>query len=1125
MSDTAPYRGLEPFLDTDHDARRFFAREGERDLLIANLMAYQLTVLHGESGTGKSSLLRAGVAYQLRVSAGGPPVAAVVFADWHEEPLARLADAVDDAVANALGRLPDGGRQEWSLSERLAAAAITLDGGLYVLLDQVEELLLYHGGDAALLSEIGEALSARSAGASFLLAIRDDALGQLDVLRSFAPAILVNTLRLNHLDRNQAERAVRGPLTLGNSGRLPDERFTIEDGLVTAVLDQVAVGRVEVGLARGAASGGAEEGVAAPYLQLVLERVWREEQASGSRELRLATLERLGGSETIVSQHLREALDSLSIHQRELAARVFGQLVTPSGAKVAHTTRDLAGYARVEEAELQPTLDGLSRHRVLRPVATSGAQRYEVYHDVLAAGILAWTQQHEQEVAIRLERHEARRRQRRLLAALLALAALCIFAVVEWRRADRQETTARAQALAATASAELATDPERSLALAAHAVRLSANENTTGVLRQALIQAHERVVIRPSKPVVSAAFSPDGSKVLVVSSKGPARVVRAANGSRLLVLVTPGSVRAAAWSPDGRNIATLAAAPARSVWIWDSRTGRVTRRLSDRGVRFISYSPDGRQLLTASQTHLRIHDAKTGALEREIAHPGGVAAARFSPDGSRIATIDTDGRTHVYDTGDGAPAYTLPLASTAFAFSADGARLATAGAHSASVLDAATGRLLLSVPVGGPSQATHCTAVGLSAHGGTLLVGDSNGTTRVWSVAHRKQTGVLVGQLGRITSAVFSSGGRWILTASADHTARVWRASDDDPWTLLAGSADNVSSAAFSPNAGSVLTVSDDGTARVWSAGTADPLRAIARVHGAILAAAPVPGGNVVLLAGPGHTATLLDTTRRRVVLRLTEPARVVAVAANDDTLATAAGRHITLWTNSGRRLKTLTARATVTSVALDDGGRSAVGTATGTVDLYDSDGRLLQRLSGPRSPALSVAYSSDGRRLVVGLARRTAWIWDVQGKGKVLEILRGHRDKVLAAHFSPDGSAVATASLDHDARLWNARTGQLMDILRLHVGRVSDVAFSPDGRWIATAGPSSAGLFPSATGVYLLVLTGPRARLSGVWFGRDGLDVFAASTDGIVRGYECQVCGTNTQLLSLAESRLRHVR
>ena len=285
---------------------------------------------------------------------GAAPLAVVVFADWQAEPVVRLADAVDEAVALALGRPVDRGRARWPLVERLAAAEIALEGGLFVLLDQAEELLLYHGRDAAQLRELGEALSAQGPGACFLIGIRDDALGALDSLRGSVPGILHNTIRLDHLDRDQAEQATRRPVEVANRDRGPDEQVLIEDGLVAEVLDQVAVGRVELGPARGTAAGAEQAGVVAPYLQLVLDRVWREEQDEGSQSLRLATFERLGGAEAIVGRHLDEALAALDGRQRETVARVLVQLVTPSGAKVAHTAEDLAGYARTPLDEFPP---------------------------------------------------------------------------------------------------------------------------------------------------------------------------------------------------------------------------------------------------------------------------------------------------------------------------------------------------------------------------------------------------------------------------------------------------------------------------------------------------------------------------------------------------------------------------------------------------------------------------------------------------------------------------------------------------------------------------------------------------------------------------------------------------
>src|SRR6266446_4297364 len=109
MSDVAPFKGLASFEDSELDVRLFFGRERERELILANLMASRLTVLYGQSGVGKSSVLRAGVAHRLRELAREsrergrePELAVVVFDAWREDAVAQL-DVFKRRIPNVLG--------------------------------------------------------------------------------------------------------------------------------------------------------------------------------------------------------------------------------------------------------------------------------------------------------------------------------------------------------------------------------------------------------------------------------------------------------------------------------------------------------------------------------------------------------------------------------------------------------------------------------------------------------------------------------------------------------------------------------------------------------------------------------------------------------------------------------------------------------------------------------------------------------------------------------------------------------------------------------------------------------------------------------------------------------------
>jgi len=399
-----PYIGLRPYTDSDDDRARFFGREQDQAIIIANLYAASLTVFYGASGVGKSSVLLAGVVPELRQT---PRFACVVFRTWQlEKVLPSLKVAILGAVQAAAKKeievdtaLP--------LDDFLLQCTQALRGHVVLIFDQFEEFFLYHAASAV--SEGFDAEFARSVNrseidASFLLSMREDGLSKLDRFQGRIPKLLTNLLRLDHLDRDAAIRAIREPLAACNE-RLPPgvPPASIDDDLIEALLDQAKTGSVALDHAKQPAPAVAratpvnsEMWIETPILQVVLTRLWDEEKKHGSRRLRLVTLRNLGGAPRILRTHLDRTMRKLGWRERRIAADIFGYLVTPSGGKIAHTVADLASYSRCRKSHLVPLLERLadSKIRVLRtippPPGKPEGVRYEIFHDVLGAAILTW---------------------------------------------------------------------------------------------------------------------------------------------------------------------------------------------------------------------------------------------------------------------------------------------------------------------------------------------------------------------------------------------------------------------------------------------------------------------------------------------------------------------------------------------------------------------------------------------------------------------------------------------------------------------------------------------------------------------------------------------------------------
>jgi WD40 repeat protein len=1169
---TTPFKGLAAFQDTELDALLFCGREREREVVVANLLASRLTVLYGASGVGKTSLLRAAVAHSLgRVH----NAVVVVYSSWAGDPRAGFGEVIDTAA---------GIESRGTLVERLGGASRAVEGDVYVILDQFEEYFLYHERDA-FAAELAAAIREPGLRANFLLGLREDALAKLDAFKGQLPNLFANYLRLDHLDRHGGRAAILGPIDRYNE--LTGQEIGAEPELVEAVLDQVAAGRVDVGRAGRGGVEADEERIEAPYLQLVLERLWEVERERGSTVLRLATLRELGGSESIVRAHLERALGRLQPAEQDVAATMFDHLVTPSGSKIAHRPGDLAQYAAVRETDVMPVLDALGRERIVRAVDGAGrGERYEIFHDVLADGVLAWRARRELE----RDRELARKRQRRLAilaaGALLGLAAMtgvALYALTERSHARSAARQARARAFEATALAGVSTDPQRALADAVAAARISPGTHAEDVLRQMLVATRLRHVLPAGGPVSAVAFASRGGRMLTGSADGRVRIYSAegslertlligpsveeasfspngdlvvaaggreasvwsvAGGTRLQTLHLPGVATSATFSPDGRLVLTTAARGGSAVW--DTHAGRHLATLKQGPVSTGTFSPNGRLIATvdASEPHrARIFDTSSGRLLHTLApgaSPKGVelTGVEFSPNGRLLATTSYQG-TYLWNprTGKrvGRRLEDKPGLVTVTKFSPNGALLAAAGQDGAvRIWDVASGQPRFFLP----DHTEPIDALAWSPDGRFVADGSLDRTLHVWALEgplSGQRVGDLVGHRGAVTSIAYSRDGRSLLSGSNDHTARLWDARFDEELVPLHGMHRfGAVKASFGPGGRRVVSAGADGTARIWDVQSRRLVHTLLQKAG-VNDAEFSPNGRLVVTASADGSARIWNASTGSALHTLRAHGAVLVARFSPDGAIVATGDAkggVKLWrTKDGRLLANERQQGKVADAAFAPDGRTLATAGPDGASVWSvSAGRQIRLLRSPGGLS-RVAFSPDGSLIAGAGGDGAARIWDA-ASGKRPQLLPASKHALTDVVFSPDGQLLlvtGAAPAPLNATMWDVPSGRRLHPLVGHTGPVAGGAFSRDGRWIVTTGGTAVGLWQrdASQPYFYLRSTGAEQdkHLTSSSFSPDGRFVLSSSEDGSVRLYRCEICGDLDSLLRLADIRLREWR
>jgi DNA-binding SARP family transcriptional activator/WD40 repeat protein len=1091
-SEVCPFRGLAPF--DAAQSEYFFGRERLVAGLVARLVGSTRLAVFGPSGSGKSSVLRAGLL---------PALADGVLPGserWRQVPMRPGAHPLAE-LDRALAR---NGADQGDGQGPLAAALGSLapEERLVLAVDQFEELFTAcrdEGERTAFVEALVSAADDPDQRALVVLAIRADFYGHCADYRTLSAQISANQVLVGPMTREELRRAIE----------LPAHRagLRVELALVSELVDDVA-----------------DQPGGLPLLQTALLELW--EQRSG-RTLRAASYEASGGVNGAVARLAERAYGRLSEPQRERARGILLRLAdaeqpTPvrrrvplseleverdevaAGALAVLTdsrlvtvdegTVEVAHEALLREWPrlrrwLEEDAEGRRLHQHLIGAAgewqASGRDPAELYRGARLASALDWASGHGRELN-ELEREfldesratsereaerqrRANRRLRTLLAGVGVLLALAVVAgVIALSERQDARTAARAEAaqrLGAQAGTEDRLD--QALRLATAGVALDDSVATRSSLLSVLQRSPAAlgVLNGDGDPLTALALSPDGRTLAFADHEGTVSVFDTETRKRIGEHQAPGTVWALAFDPRGDSLAipTSSSDGLAKLQIVDPSTLRVRSSVSlgpypaDPSLGYYAtavYAPDGRSLVVSYSTgdidysapvFLRRFDARSGSPigpAVRVAPRSSKIPLRLNADGRLLVSTATNKATYAIDVDTLRVVRRYPVRALGTAISPDGRTLAfEPGAGGLRMLDLASGRVRT---VAGRDIGD--LGVGaFSPDGRTLSTWVENKGVILWDVERGVETETFEGHGGG--AYVFSPDGRTLYTAGGD-SASILDVEGDHrlirPFrtnTKTYGDRSELPAFAISPDGGTLAVARRDGRVDLIDAQTLRRIGGFEAFAGKpALAIEYSPDGRRLAVAGVGGAVGLWDVGSGRRVGSLLGTPRGSATLENPRNVQALAFDNVGLL------------------AAASTGGPKANITTPGAVRIWDLDaGELIRRPLRLPHGVLGLAFSPDGSQLAIAFGadnqegRDGVEVRDVPS-GERLARLRSD-DEVGPVAFSPDGRLLAAGQIDGNVVVWAAGGwGRVGQPLALGRGMTLGLAFSPDGRTLASS-------------------------------------------------------------------------
>ena len=1144
----SPYRGVDSFRFVDREI--YFGRAEAIDELVVKVLLSRLVLLFGESGTGKSSLINAGLIPAL-INEGFNPVRIRVRPIIGEPILIQRVQIGDDGEGpRFLPSIFDDQSQErqdpveaCSLERFVTTVQKNASTNLPVLIfDQFEELFTIFGQnkDSAAAEEIGlqqeilttilQLASDSALTAKLLIIIREDFLGKLEVLQRDYPRVFDNRVRLKHLSETGAVQAIVGPFI-----DRPDSASRLDEGLANTVVQELSAGQLEVQ-------------IQPTQLQIVCSRLW-EQYAATNPEITVQDFEEMNGVTGIVEGFLESELVRLGPELRPAAVFIMGGLITEAGTRdviSVQILRDvLSNQIGTDDDAFSATINFLEERRLVTRTLQRGTFYYEVASEYLIPPIQREIQlltlereRSRAELAAREEVQQQRleqdarsaKRFRRLAAGLAVAMVLAIggatFGVLEARRADEKADLAAEQAAVAaseTLRAQEAAD------LAAEQAAIAASET----------QRAQEAEAAANKLLEEARAQNIAFQALELLETDPQRSLLLALGAIGLVPTqeAQNALRQALASP---------VSPVKAVF--DIRRENLFSQggLSAVPITALAITPDGEKLITEGRGQTVIWDLKAEKAINVLKTEGNIIALKVTGDSRRVVVAKNDWSVEEWDLTSGEQLSSsgrrfIAEFPTVAVFSPDAQRVAIAADDATVRLqDVRSGAELTRLQ--SPDPDFKVASLVFNPEGTQLAIGlagdGSAADIQLWDV-HPDQVfrgrprliGIFKGHRSTVDNLAFNIGGDLLASVSDLDELILWDTGTLEPIAQTA--VDTIFNVAFSRDGTLLAGGTRRGDVVLWdvadlrdSKGVRGQLSVFDGHVGSVNVVGFTPDGRFV---GSGSS----DETARLWRLNTGGPGPTTLGVPGDSTLDVSFSRDNKILAASN--INTFGDR--------------------GSIRIWDA--QTLTRQGGNEElAALSfegfaegVAISLDSQLMAsvgffetrfgetrFGEGFETLRIWDVSELeninqvGSAPQALEGFT--FLAVAFSPTRNILGTVEVGFDRGiasigLWDATgfnsTGALADIARFEVEKELPfmLAFSPDGNTLATsgdnldfdrAGSGSVRLFDVANAL----ATGELREIATEVMETETVNDLAFSPDGTHLAAGSEDFGNNTGSISL---------